>query len=155
MSMKVRFEEPKYGWIGFCIEEKNEIIINTYFSYICGCSLSSLLECLQSLKEPKNLEEKVIFYLEPASYEFIFTKEKENISLKILFFENHTRSLLEDEDIKLFKVGSYKEICMPFFRALRELQSHYSQEELDTLWKVSFSYEKLDKFSKFLKRNKS
>jgi hypothetical protein len=70
---------------------------------------------------------------EPAERELRFSISGEEVGLEVYFFSDHRRDFGNGER-KLAITGSYEEICVPFWRALRDLQGRFSYEELETRW---------------------
>jgi hypothetical protein len=53
---------------------------------------------------------------------------------------------------KEFEVsGSYGEICLPFWRALRSLQGRFSADELAARWHRPFPWKEIDLLTKAIK----
>ena len=62
-----------------------------------------------------------------------FSISGDEVELDVYFFSDHRRDFGNGER-KLAITGSYEEICVPFWRALRDLQGRFSYEELETRW---------------------
>lgn len=148
--MKVKFENLEQGWIDFEIKDNSYVILSDRISYISN-SLSDLVDSLYQLSIKNIFETKIIFLAEPFAYELCFYKRGESIELKIFFIENY----VNQRNYRILKYeikGNRKNIAIPFWRALRGLQSKYTQEEFNKLWQADFSYQKLEKLSMVIKK---
>jgi len=147
--MKIDFKNLKFGWINLKIEHNFALIIDSEFSYIYN-GLEDLLDSLYQLSIASSIETEVIFLGEPFAYKLFFSKRKDIIQFKIYFIKSYLGNNKSGELI-YEKIGNFKEICIPFWRGLRKIQSKYTQEEFNKLWQTEFSYEKLDNLSKIIK----
>jgi len=151
--MKIDFTNLKFGWINLKIEHNFVLIIDSEFSYIYN-ALTDLLDSLFQLITISTVETEVIFFGEPFAYKLFFSKRKNIIQFKIYFIESYSENKKSGELI-YEKIDNFKEICIPFWRGLRKIQSKYNQEEFNKLWQRDFSYEKLDNLSKIIKTVKT
>ena len=79
-------------------------------------------------------------------------KEEEEISLAVTLHESYKRT---DKFESVFSLkGSYDQICMPFWRALRRLQTKHTPEELNERWHRAFPTDDLNKLNQLIKGKK-
>ena len=148
--MKVYLKNLNHGWIDLIIKDELFIILDNRFSYIYNF-LEDLLDGLYQLNNMHTISTKIILFGEPFAYELVFNKEDDVVNFKLFFIENYTGVQYPDKLI-YEKVGNFKEICLPFWRALRTLQSRYNQKEFNELWQREFSYQKLERLSQIIKK---
>jgi len=151
--MKIYFENLQFGTVDFRIEDNYEMIIDIWFSHIAYNSLKDLVGVLRQLVLSQKCEIKVIFFAEPTEFEFIFHKNRDILNLNIFLFHDSRRVMGSSRHI-FHIIGDIETICLPFWRALRSLQSKYSEEEFNELWRSDFSYKELDDLTAMIKTRK-
>ena len=72
-----------------------------------------------------------------------FSISGEEVKLEVYIFSDHRRDYGRGER-ELEITGSYEEICVPFWRALRSLQGRFSAEELDARWHRPFPWKEIE-----------
>ena len=92
---------------------------------------------------------EVVWNEEPIESEFRFRRNGELVSLEVLEFPDHRRVLQPASRFDF--QGSYEEVALPFWRALRDLQGRFSGEELAARWHRSFPTSDLDDLTSVLK----
>ncbi len=95
-------------------------------------------------------EATIVFHEEPAETELRFFRLKEMLRLEIWFFHDDRREDGKGENV-LVATGSYEDICIPFWRALRSLQGRFSPEELDARWHRPFPCKEIDLLTKAIR----
>jgi hypothetical protein len=75
----------------------------------------------------------ITWHEEPGEFEMRFSRREKVIRLEIVEYPNHRRDLVTG-GTALDISGIYEEICIPFWRALRDLQGRFTTEELDGRW---------------------
>ena len=149
-DMKIKLDNIESGWIHLNIFDNGEVIIEDSISYTPYDSLGELVDALYLLNGNANIEKRVVFNSEPFEYELTFRKSAEDIELNINGYQDHKR--VENSQKHLYSTtGTYDDICKPFWRALRVLQSGYTKEQLDELWHRGFPYDDLNELSRILK----
>ena len=141
--LKVRFGEPEHGWMDlFILEDAQEIHrdVSDIFP-----SFDLLVTALLSMWQGE-AEATATWAEEPSELDLIFSRLDEFIRLEVVpfpgSFRPYSRATLTIEPIFTF-VGSYEGTCLPFWRALRELEGRYSPEELARRWTSPFPYRQL------------
>ena len=140
-KLKVSFDDPEHGWVGLSLNYAQEAI-----TIIASCILSDsfldLTNVLHSLLFYQG-ETTVVWHEEPAETELRFSNLEGLVRLEVYFFPDHRRNDKREEK-GLAISGSYEEICIPFWRALRSLQGRFSAEELDARWQRPFPWKEID-----------
>ena len=145
-KLRVAFDDPTDGWMGLRLSNAFETI-EIVASYTPHDSVLDLVNALYNLFLYEG-EWKVIWNEEPIESEFCFRREGSLVSLDVLEFPDHSRS---SEPTSRFTInGSYEEIAIPFWRALRDLQGRFSGEELNLQWHRSFPWREIDELTSML-----
>ena len=139
-KLTVTFGAPEAGWIDVTIQSGTQAlsmdvsdVYNAFFP---------LVETLHQLCLAPG-QRIVCWTLEPTEYDMHFSRIGEVVTLDVLRWPDSSRSIFHQE--KVFSVsGSYNEICLPFWQALRGLQGRYSAAELETLWQDVFPQRELN-----------
>ena len=139
-QIKVRFGEPEHGWMSVSILADNSKLLRIDASDIYP-SLHLLVDALSAMLDSR-AEKTVDWTEEPREIEMRFTRDFENIKLEISSFPSSFRPLNPSKAEFAF-VGTYDEICLPFWRALRNLEGRYLPEDLVQLWTEPFPYREL------------
>lgn len=134
-KLKVKFDEPEHGWIGFTIEVDGEERVNCSASHIFN-SFERLVNALRMTFDSQ-VESTVLWLEEPWELEMIFAQRGDEVELRISSYSDY-RHLPEYDNKPLIFRGTYEEICLPFWRALRELQGKYEEVEFHKRWKEAF-----------------
>ena len=75
---------------------------------------------------------------EPGEYELRFCKRAGDLKLELWRFESFLRETGAKSFLEFTIAGSYTEICVPFWRALKALRGLYSDGEFETHWRGPF-----------------
>lgn len=140
-KLRVNFGKPAYGWIRITLQH-GERSLGFSASYIYN-SLFPLVEALLRLKDTSG-EANVAWQCEPVEYEFRFVRQCDRITLQVLLFPNPRRSIFDAPEPELSIAGDYGEICLPFWRALRQLQGRFPEQEWETHWQRPFPTRELE-----------
>lgn len=134
--LKVYFGDPEHGWMNVSISNNDVEFINFAASHIYYPSLSSLAAALLAMRDPCG-KSTVHWMLEPAEVKMRFSKCEATVRLGIASFSASAHSL-EGDNAEFIFAGTYDEICLPFWRALRNLEGRYSPEEWAGRWDSPF-----------------
>ena len=139
-KLSVIFGDPEFGWISVSLQFGTETF-TMEASYVYN-AFFPLVDTLLQLHTA--LSQNVVGWtVEPTEYDMHFSRVGETITLDILVWPDSGRSSFRQE--KLFSVsGSYAEICLPFWRALRGLQGRFSAADLEKRWQNSFPQRELN-----------
>jgi len=140
-KLHVSFGEPDAGTIEITLRHELETVY-IGASYIYN-SFHTLVEALIRLKNSAD-EAVVVWQCEPSEYEFRFNSLDTAVNLQVLLFPEPGRSVFDEPPPKLTITGSYEEVCLPFWRALRQLQGRFSEEEWQARWHGPFPSRELD-----------
>jgi hypothetical protein len=140
-KLKVRFDNPEHGWVGLTISQGEEPL-TIVASYTPSDSFLDLTNALHNLL-CYLVGGVVTWHEEPAETEIRFSISGEEVELEVYFFSDRRRDYGRGER-ELVITGSYEEICLPFWRALRSLQGRFSAEELDSRWHRPFPWKEID-----------
>ena len=142
----VIFGDPEFGWINvslrfgpetFSIEASD--VYNAFFP---------LVDTLLQLHSAPG-QNVVNWTIEPTEYDMHFSREDEVVTLDIFVWPDSSRSSFRQG--KVFSAfGSYAEICLPFWRALRGLQGRFSAADLEKRWDNLFPQRELNALTAIL-----
>ena len=139
-NLKIAFNDLEHGWVRLTISSGVETF-TVVASYTPSDSFLDLTNALHSLL--RDGQAKVMWNCEPPEYEMLFSSGGSDISLQIYEYSDYRRGNERGEQV--FAVsGTYKDICIPFWRALRDLQGRFSAEELDSRWHRPFPSREID-----------
>ncbi len=139
--LQVRFDDPEHGWIGVEIYD-NQIEVLRFDASDIYPSFHALVMALLTMRDARG-EAIVDWMQEPAEVEMCFSTREEAVQLEISSFPGSARPL-ERGDAELVFAGTYDEICLPFWRALRHLEGRYTPTELELRWHSSFPHRELE-----------
>lgn len=143
-KLRVRFDDPEHGWIGLSVEGEN-ITFREAFSYTPHDSFFDLVTALSLLLEGDH-EDVVTWAVGPGEFDFSFSGKGGVVRLRVDRHRDQQRPPGGGE--VLFEAsGSVDEICLPFWRALRDLESRFPPAELDRRWHSPFPFEALKRLS--------
>ncbi|HSE24914.1 MAG TPA: hypothetical protein VLB68_24855 [Pyrinomonadaceae bacterium] len=147
-KLKVIFDDPGDGWVCVKLSCGVEIadIIACYTPYD---SFLDLVDALYNLFLYEG-EWRVSWNEAPVECELRFRKTGNLVNFELLEFPDHRRELQRAES-RLKAKGSYDEIAIPFWRALRNLQGRFSSEELHTRWHRAFPSKELEELTFILR----
>ena len=67
-----------------------------------------------------------------------FLKQEGAITLEMWYFDDHTRRVGQKSQLEFSISGTYDAVCLPFWRALRDLQKLYTEKEFEQHWRSPF-----------------
>ena len=146
-TLRVAFDDPSDGWVGLKLMNAGEEI-EIIASYTPHKSFLDLVNALYSVFLYEG-EWRVVWNEEPMESEFLFRRNGSVVYLELLRFPDHRRVL---QAISSFKLqGSYEEVALPFWRALRNLQGRFSCAELNIRWHRDFPWKEIEELTSMLK----
>jgi hypothetical protein len=147
-KLKVSFDNPEHGWVGLFINYGEEAI-TIIASYTPSDSFLDLTNALYALLYYP-IEATIVWHEEPAETELRFSVSGGIVRLEVYTFPDYRRIAGSGErDLEIS--GSYEEICVPFWRALRSLRGRFSAEELDARWHRPFPWKDIDQLTTAIK----
>lgn len=146
-KLKVTFDGPKAGgvWINLQSAAQSVSISATYIYN----GFFPLVDALSRMWTAPG-EATVCWQCEPSEVEMRFRREAEIVSLEVVWFPDGRRSIFTESEPDLSASGSYEEICLPFWRALRSLQGRFSVSEFEERWHGSFPTQELASLMRLL-----
>lgn len=147
---KVKFDNVEGGWVSafFWLEaeeypfEFSRVLYESAFARLC--------EALRALREEKCFDCDVTWMGEPLEYEMRFSKTEEIIRFEMWCFDGNERSIAHPPTLEFSIFGTYDEVCLPFWRAMRALQALYSEAEFKSRWRYEFPTRELQELTEAL-----
>ena len=143
-KLKVSFDNPEHGWVGLFINYGEEAI-TIIASYTPSDSFLDLTNALYTLLYYP-IEATIVLNEEPAETELRFSASSGIVRLEVYTFPDTQRIACSGKRI-LEISGSYEEICVPFWRALRGLQGRFSAKELGARWHRPFPWKDIEQLT--------
>jgi hypothetical protein len=144
-TLRVSMESPQSGWMSLSLKagEQSFLMAASFAPYD---SLRDLIEALSALLTDSR-DASVRWNCEPEEFDFRMTARGSDdlIELKVLRYAGHRRRQSQDEDRQVvfsFR-GSKIDICLPFWRALRDLRRRISTDEFESNWRREFPHGEL------------
>jgi hypothetical protein len=133
--LKVAFDDPEHGWVVLTLSRGSESV-TIIASYTPSDSFLDLANALYNLFQYSG-EAQVVWHSGSTEYELCFAREGEVVRLEAYEYSSHLRG--DGRGERFFEAhGSYRDVCLPFWRALRDLQGRFSAEELNARWHRPF-----------------
>lgn len=146
--LKASFDDPEHGWVGLTIS-RDEEVVTIITSYTPSDPFLDLTDALYNLFLYDGAA-KVVLHYGAAEYELCFRREGDAVSLEAYEYPGHLRDAGAGE--RFFEAsGSYEDICLPFWRALRNLQGRFSEDELNARWHRPFPSKEIDGLTTLLR----
>jgi hypothetical protein len=144
-KLRVQFDDPQHGRMAMSIRSDASVVTLAVSSVLYD-TLDELVDGLHALITG-DCRRAVRIMEEPTVCELRFTREGAAIGLEVCRLSSRDRgqTLFETD-------GSFSEVCVPFWRALRNLQSRFSAEEFSLRWGRLFPLSGMDKLSARLGR---
>lgn len=142
-KLRAAFTHLQAGWLVLEIQYGLEQLVIP-ISYIYD-GLYTLVQALRANLNSTGLS-VVVLWEEPQETELHFQRTGDSIILSIYSFPDYSRGSVQGVE-RLKICGTYEEICLPFWRAFRNLQSRYSPEELHRRWQREFPIREIELLS--------
>lgn len=119
---RVRFESPKTGSMSVTLSQGDDVLTFTASVYH---SIGDLVGALSRIALLDTYHSSVLWYTEPGEYEFRFDIKSERTTFMVVEWPDDDGRRLDygNGRIALNVQGSRSEIVLPFWRALRQLES--------------------------------
>ncbi|MGC4120294.1 MAG: hypothetical protein QM765_38075 [Myxococcales bacterium] len=144
MALKVAFDDPSAGWVALTIisfEEEVQVI----GSYTPTDSFLGLINALHAMLQVEGAQVST-WNEEPAEVDLCFTKTGDRIDSTLRRFPDRRR--MKGTGEKILEVsGTFRGVCMPFWRALRNLQTRRTPAQLREGFHREFPSGELDRLS--------
>ena len=155
VKFKVKFSDIDSGWVNVFIISDNQTVLADSISYVPYDTLGDLVDVLDMLyyNKQSSIEKVVIMNTEPLEYELRFHQNGTNIVLDIYEYPDCRR--IPNTETHLFSInGDYELVCKPFWRALRNMESLHTPEELSHRWPGGFPSRALNELSHKIKAHR-
>jgi len=147
-GLKAAFDDPEHGWVGLTISRGGEAV-TIITSYTPNDPFLDLTNALYNLFLYDG-EAKVVLHYGSNEYELRFLREGDVVRLDVYEYPDRLRGVGRGE--RFFEAsGSYEDICLPFWRALRNLQGRFSEEELNARWHRPFPSKEINGLTALLR----
>lgn len=142
-KLRVRFGDPHAGW--FPVEiVAGPVSIAFRASYVYA-SIYNLIAALRLLLAGQG-ESIVTWTSEPVEYEMRFLRDNDTITLTILEYPD-SRRLLNGGQVLLNISGTYAEVALPLWRAVRGVQGRWSLTEWREHYHSPFPSDEMEKLT--------
>jgi hypothetical protein len=146
--LKADFGDPENGWVSLALEDETAEV-QVLASFTPGDSLLDLVRALHALLQEDG-ERTVTWYEEPRETDLRLLKCGDEIELSVHRYSGRRR-VPGVADVVLRASGSYRQVCRPLWRALRELQGRFTEEELRKRWHRDFPTRELQKLTEAIR----
>ncbi len=123
--LKVSFDKPEHNWLAIYLDAGNQHL-ELPFSYTPFDFLSELVNALLNFFD--GLKAKANCSYNPERYEFIFEPGTDRAQIQVVMYPDH-RTIEGSGEVIFDYEGGRSEICLAFWRAIRELQGRVSPAE--------------------------
>jgi hypothetical protein len=125
LGLRVSFDKPDHHWLAIYLDAPNQHL-ELPFSYTPFDFLSELVRALLNFSD--GFDGKANCSYNPARYEFIFESKADKALIRVVSCRDYRRMDDSGEVIFDYK-GERSDICLAFWRGIRELQGRVSPEE--------------------------
>lgn len=147
MKLRVEFDDPDHGWIGFRVESDSGTFVES-FSYTPYDSFAELATSIALIYKGAETASST-WSAEPTEIELAFSRTDETVELRIERWRDCHRT--EEPGRRLTASGSFDQICRPFWRAMRNLHTRFEPAELDRRWHRQFPHDQVSRLTALLK----
>jgi len=145
MALKVSFADPSCGWVELTIELDDHEPLHIIGTYTPSDSFLGLINALHAMLQVEGAQ-CATWYQGSREVDLCFEKCAERISLTLSWFPERARTKWIGERLLEFS-DSYRQVCMPFWRALRNLLGRCTAEALRAGWHREFPTADLDRLT--------
>ncbi len=137
IRLRVRFGEVQHGWLGLELRCAGEPVLHEVVSAVPADSLWELAGALLTMRAGTH-GATVRWHLELGEVEFCFQPVGDEVQLAVREAQEGYRSPDDPPPVEFRMTGSYEAMCVPFWRALRELQGRMPPEVFAARWGHAF-----------------
>ena len=153
-KLKVTFEDPRSGGIWIQLHSATQSVeISATYIYNGFFDLVDALYRIYGVPGQVVLgrqQETAVWMCEPSGVEMRFSRQEDAVRLDVIWFPDSSRSQFNQPEPEMSVSGNYDEVCLPFWRALRNLQSRFSASEFEEKWRAPFPTQELARLTKAL-----
>ena len=143
-KLVVSLESPQHGFMSLRLSGPTESFV-AVVSHEPYDSLPALIQALSAALSGEG-EVNVRWNSEPEEYDFNFAADDDSLLLTIVRYPDHRR-LHETSSIVFRFRGSKLDVCFPFWKELRDLQTRTVQDEFHRQWRREFPERELEELS--------
>jgi hypothetical protein len=144
-KLRVSLESPQHGFMSLRLTSGQESFV-TVVSYTPYDSLRDLVDALCGVLD-SDYDAIVKWNGEPEEFDFKLVAHDDSAQLDIIRYPDHRRSQQLASTVFSFR-GSKLEMCWPFWKELRDLQSRTIQDEFDRQWRREFPEREMQELTK-------
>ncbi|HEY0099445.1 MAG TPA: hypothetical protein VGB76_10900 [Pyrinomonadaceae bacterium] len=147
-KLRVSFNSPQCGWMSFELRAGEQSLIDAV-SYTPYDSLHDLIRALSKLLVD-DTELTVKWAYNPDELDFNFRASGDEAELEVKWYKNHLRVAGTGER-RFFFQGSRLDLCHPFWKALRDIQSDTEVDEFTRNWRREFPEAEMKRLTEEIK----
>jgi len=134
-TLDVSIESPQSGWMSLRLRDGARAFV-AVMSHAPADSLAELMHGLTVLLSG-DADVTVKWNAEPEEYDFDFKSRGESVELRVVHFPGHQRAKNSERVVFAFD-GSVRELCLSFWRELRELRERRVADVFEQNWRRAF-----------------
>lgn len=147
-KLRVCFNSPQSGWMSFELRAGEQRLTDAV-SYTPYDSLRDLINALSTILVSDG-DVKVKWAYNPDELDFNFRARGGLAELEVNWYRDHRRVEGTGERVFSFR-GSKLDVCRPFWKALRDLQSDAEVDEFERNWRREFPTSELQRLTEAIK----
>ena len=151
-KLRVSFNSPQSGFMSIGLKAGQESFV-TAVAHAPYDSLRDLIKALLALLDGKN-SVRIKWNREPEEYDFELRRAGDEVQLSVTRYPNHRRLKSKSALVFSHKAASPRDICEPFWKALRELHRDINVDEFDKNWRREFPEALMQELTKRLRESK-
>lgn len=144
-TLSVSFESPQSGWMSLRLKSGARSFV-AVASHAPDDSLAALMRALTALLSGNTKTATVTWNAEPEEFDFDFHVRGANVELRIVRFQGHRRERSSSRAVFSFE-GALGEMCVAFWRELRELRARRETDVFEQNWRRPFPERELREFT--------
>ena len=150
-KLKVSFNSPQSGWMSIGLKAGQRSFV-TAVSHAPYDSLRDLINALSSLVSGAK-KTTVKWNREPEEYDFELRRNQTGAELTVVRFPDHRR-IKSKREIVFSHQATALELCLTFWKALRELHRDIEVDEFDKNWRREFPEAEMQALTKLVRAAK-
>jgi hypothetical protein len=149
--LRVSMESPQSGWMSLSLKagEASLLMVAAYAPYD---SLRDLIEGLSAMLTGSD-SMTVRWNCEPEEFDFRMTARgggSAGVEFEAIRYADHRRRQKDSRTVFALR-GSKMDVCLPFWRALRDLQRRVSTDVFESNWKRAFPHRELQQLTRLIR----
>ena len=146
-KLEVSFNSPQCGWMSIGFDDGAREFHTTTAHAPHERALAELLQILTNLLDENSTESESVLHWNrnPEEFDFVFTRDGENVLLEIYQYPGETREEAEREMVFAHK-GNVKDVCRAFAETFNQLYEDRKTDEFEFNWRQPFPYQEYEEF---------